>query len=297
VRFADDFLILCADYTGSEGARGAVAQCLEGRGLRLSLSTTRGTHPRHADDGKGGGDFLGCTMRHFPAGKTRRGNKQHGQPRGHKTPSTPRKAALTTPSAAWHTLVKPPRAAPQAARIPARNRGIPGWASYDRTGGSSAVFTHGARHLYAQLRPWATFRHPNQGGGWIARREWRLHPRRDCIVTGGAHAGLRLRGPAEIPQRKHVTLRGSASVYEGPLVSWAARLKDQPLTGNLKGHRRARQQGRCPGCGLHFNEGDVLELDHLVPLATGGSAHRTNTQLLPRHCHDQKHGPRAVGDA
>jgi RNA-directed DNA polymerase len=159
------------------------------------------------------------------------------------------------------------------------------------------VFTHCDSHLYAQLRHWATCRHPNKGVGWIVRRYWRLHPRWDFIVMGGARDGLRLRDHAEIQHHKHVKVRGSASVYDGNLVYWAARLKDHALTGNLKGHLLARQQGRCPGCGLHFKDGDLLELDHLVPIANGGSEHRTNKQVLHRHCHDQKHGQMAVGYA
>jgi RNA-directed DNA polymerase len=297
VRFADDFVILCADNAGIETARRAVEQFLGSIGLHLSPSKTRVSHTLRLHEGNVGFDFLGFTIRQFPAGKTRSGKKQNGKLLGHKTIITPSKAAIKTHVAALHTIVKQHKSAPQATLITALNRVIPGWARYYCTVVSSAVFTHCDSHLYAQLRHWANFRHPNKGASWIVRRYWRLHPRWDFIVSGGVYEGLGLRDHTEIHHRKHVKVRGNASVYDGKLVYWAARLKDHPLTGGIKGRLLALQQGRCPSCGLHFKDGDLLELDHLVPLLNRGSEHYTNKQVLHRHCHDQKHGHLTVGYA
>jgi 5-methylcytosine-specific restriction endonuclease McrA len=30
-----------------------------------------------------------------------------------------------------------------------------------------------------------------------------------------------------------------------------------------------QQQGKCKMCGLHFQEGDILEIDHIQPLTNG----------------------------
>jgi RNA-directed DNA polymerase len=49
-----------------------------------------------------------------------------------------------------------------------------------------------------------------------------------------------------------------------------------------------RQQGRCAYCGLHFQDGDILETDHIIPQSQGGKNNRDNKQLLHRHCHDSK---------
>jgi len=42
------------------------------------------------------------------------------------------------------------------------------------------------------------------------------------------------------------------------------------------------------GCGLHFTEGDLLEIDHINPVSCGGKKEWKNLQLLHRHCHDVK---------
>lgn len=48
------------------------------------------------------------------------------------------------------------------------------------------------------------------------------------------------------------------------------------------------QKGKCPWCGLSFQEWDVREVDHLIPRALGGKDEYKNLQLLHRHCHDEK---------
>ena len=49
-----------------------------------------------------------------------------------------------------------------------------------------------------------------------------------------------------------------------------------------------RQKGKCTRCGLYFKDGDVEEVDHIIPKAEGGRDDYKNLQLLHRHCHHQK---------
>jgi RNA-directed DNA polymerase len=49
-----------------------------------------------------------------------------------------------------------------------------------------------------------------------------------------------------------------------------------------------KQKGKCTECGLYFREGDILEIDHKVPLSQKGKDEYQNLQLLHRHCHDAK---------
>ena len=48
------------------------------------------------------------------------------------------------------------------------------------------------------------------------------------------------------------------------------------------------QKGKCALCGLYLKDGDLLEVDHLIPKSLGGTDLYVNLQLLHRHCHDQK---------
>ena len=87
---------------------------------------------------------------------------------------------------------------------------------------------------------------------------------------------------------RHVKVRGTASPFDGNLVYWAQRLRNAPLTRNRVSYLLRLQQGKCALCGLYLREDDVLEIDHLVPLALGGQEVVLNLQVLHRHCHDQK---------
>lgn len=48
------------------------------------------------------------------------------------------------------------------------------------------------------------------------------------------------------------------------------------------------QDNKCNVCNLKFLPGDVIEIDHIVPKASGGADHYGNLQALHGHCHDQK---------
>ncbi len=57
---------------------------------------------------------------------------------------------------------------------------------------------------------------------------------------------------------------------------------------NRKAKLLKQQKGKCPWCGLNFQDWDVLETDHIIPKALGGRDEYKNLQLLHRHCHDEK---------
>ena len=49
-----------------------------------------------------------------------------------------------------------------------------------------------------------------------------------------------------------------------------------------------QQKGICTHCGLFFKDGDLLEIDHIIPESRKGKDTYDNLQLLHRHCHDKK---------
>jgi RNA-directed DNA polymerase len=48
------------------------------------------------------------------------------------------------------------------------------------------------------------------------------------------------------------------------------------------------QKGKCAHCGMFFKDGDLLEIDHIIPKSKKGKDSYDNLQLLHRHCHDEK---------
>ncbi|MEB3826005.1 HNH endonuclease, partial [Phormidium sp. CCY1219] len=48
------------------------------------------------------------------------------------------------------------------------------------------------------------------------------------------------------------------------------------------------QKGKCNECGLFFTDSDLIEIDHIKPLAAEGKDTHKNRQALHQHCHDRK---------
>lgn len=87
---------------------------------------------------------------------------------------------------------------------------------------------------------------------------------------------------------KYVKVKGGVSVYNGDLSYWSKRA----ITPDLKTRTRAqllkRQNYKCSLCGKIFLPFDIIETDHITPIAKGGSHKITNLQLLHAVCHDKK---------
>jgi len=86
----------------------------------------------------------------------------------------------------------------------------------------------------------------------------------------------------------YVKVLGDKSPFDGNLIYWSLRLSKHPGMSSTKAKLLKQQQGKCKMCGLHFQEGDILEIDHIQPLTNGGKKDYQNLQLLHRHCHDAK---------
>jgi len=290
IRYADDFVVLCADLEGILAARAAVETWLAARGLHLNPEKTRVTHTLHPHEGHVGFDFLGFTIRQYPTGKHRCGRSTRGTLLGFKTLIRPSKKAIKHHVARTAEIIREHRAAPQHALIGRLNPVIRGWSRYYRTVAAAGTFTACDSHLFAQLWRWATHRHPRKGKKWLARRYWSFRPGHlwTFTVTNGEAAGLALSKHAATPITRQVKVRGTASPYDGNLPYWATRLRAHPLTKSTLGKLLARQQGRCSRCGLTFTSEDSIDVDHVSAERDGGTDTLDNKQALHNHCHDQK---------
>jgi len=73
-----------------------------------------------------------------------------------------------------------------------------------------------------------------------------------------------------------------------------ARRRSAPgkLSENIAAKLFKSQRGKCACCGLPL--GDDYHLDHIMPLALGGSNTDDNIQLLRKRCNNQKHASHPV---
>jgi len=294
VRYADDLVVLHPTEEGVKKAREVLETWLLDMGLELKPSKTRIAHTLQEYQGRAGFDFLGFTIRQFPVGKTHAGRaNQYGPPLGFKTLIKPSKEAIQRHIAEMRTVIKKNKSASQGKLIKELNSVIRGWTNYYRTVAATETFNHCRHVLYLQLRAWTNSRHPNKNRTWIAHKYWHVDDGQGWIVKDQESATL-----WEHPQthiQRHAKVRGTASPYDGNLLYWSKRLRTHSMFNGMLGKLLQKQKGKCRWCELLFQDGDIVEIDHIIPRSLGGGEELSNKFVLHRHCHDQRHAQRANG--
>jgi RNA-directed DNA polymerase len=281
VRYADDFVVLYPTMEGMEVIQHTVEQFLADMGLHLNPKKTRIVHTLDHHNGEPGFDFLGFNIRQYRVGKTH-GMKPDGKtPQGFKTLIRPSKDAIRRHIAALRDIIRKHRTAKQDVLIYALNPVITGWTRYYRTGTSTETFRTCEYILYRMLRRWAERRHLTKSKHWVSKRYWRNVGNKWRFGDNRVYIWLH----PDTHIQRHYKVRGTASPYDGNLVYWTRRLKQHPLNRTAESQLLQRQRGRCVECRLHFQDGDLWEVDHIDPR---GGERITNKQLLHRHCHDRK---------
>jgi 5-methylcytosine-specific restriction endonuclease McrA len=134
-------------------------------------------------------------------------------------------------------------------------------------------------HLFPLLLRWAKRRHPRKSASWITHPYWRTVEQDHWRFA--TPEGPHLTHHASIPIQRHGKVKGRASPFDGNLLYWARRLQQShPLTMSRLGALLYKQQGKCRYCGLHFRDGDLIEIDHITPQSQGG---KMNAVIWP-HC-------------
>ena len=290
VRYADDFVVLHRDLAVIEQVKQLVNTWLADMGLELKPSKTRITHTLQPHEGNVGFDFLGFHVQQHPVGKTHSGKLAHKGKEsvllGFKTIITPSQESLRRHNQALSEVIHINKMAPQAALIARLNPLIRGWSNYFSTVCSKDTFAKMDQLLYIKLRSWAMFRHSHKSRHWIAKRYWRMEKGRrwDFATKKGAS----LLQYDDTPIERHIKVKGTKSPFDGDWVYWASRLGNHPEVPRRMANLLRRQKGKCLGCGLFFRDGDLPELDHIIPTVLGGKDAYENWQLLHRHCHDTK---------
>ncbi len=281
IRYADDFVVLHPTKEGVEKAQQVVSAWLENMGLVLHPNKTRITHTLENQEGTAGFDFLGFTIRQYPVGKSHTG-KLCGNPLGFKTIITPSKDAVQRHVQELGRIVRKHTATAQKDLIAQLNPVIRGWSNYYRAVSAKETLSECDHLLYGQLRHWARHRHHQKGGTWVKEKYW------DADWRFKTPSGTMLGRHNDTSIRYHVKIRGAASPYDGNLIYWAQRLQDHPLTRNNLAKLLKLQKGKCEYCELYLRDGDLIEVDHIVPRSMGGQDVWWNKQALHRHCHDKK---------
>lgn len=283
IRYADDFVILHDDPEIIDRCEEITREWLKGMGLELKPSKTRKAHTlEKSGNEEPGFNFLGFTIRQFQVGK-------HSSKQGFKTIITPSKDSVKRQESKLTEIIQTHKGAPQSALIARLNPVIKGWARYYSTVCSKHTYKEIDNHVTIKLFSWANHRHPQKNRSWIANRYWLIDKGGGwAFVTNTNNEPLRLLTHRTTSIVRHIKVKEDKSPYDGDITYWSSRLGRHPDLPRSKALLLKKQKGKCPWCGQFFQDGDLMETDHIKPSSKGGNNTPANKQLLHRHCHDEK---------
>lgn len=279
VRYADDFVVIHPDRQIIEKARSILTDWLKEVGLEISEAKTKVTHTSE------GFDFLGFNIRQYSVGKNNSGKNGHGKTLGHKTLIIPSKEKVLKHYRNMAEIINSHNAAPQAALVRILNPIIRGWANYYSTVVSSETFQKLDNLIWLRLKRWCKRRHPNKNASYATDKYFKTVGNQNWVFGDKSST---LINHADIPIIRHIKVRDRKSPYDGDTAYWANRLGKHPELPTRVSKLLKAQKGKCNQCGLMFRDGDIWEVDHIIPRNNGGKNLYSNLQLLHRHCHDVK---------
>jgi len=295
IRYADDFVILHNNKAVVQRCRDIISNWLSDIGLQLKPEKTRLSHtlnPEWSDDGTAGFDFLGHHIQQYPTGKYQCARDSKGRILGFNTLITPSKKAIKVHQNQIGQIIRKHRSSPQVTLIKELNPVIRGWTAYYSNSDAQSVGELSKQdHLtYLKLRRWAKRRCGNTNSG--RKKYWTTIGGNNWVFAtreGKANA-FRLLTHTEFgsSSTEYVKVKGDKSPNDCDSIYWSTRLGAHPELPIRKAKLLKQQKGKCPHCGLRFQEWDVIEVDHIIPRALGGKDEYKNLQLLHRHCHDVK---------
>ena len=178
-----------------------------------------------------------------------------------------------------------------------------GWANYFQYCECKETFAKVDNVIYQQLRAWTLRRAVRQGrievmakyfqkgqtyafqgrsysANWVFGGEKK--------TTAGGELKAHVPKLAWVSSKKFVKVQGTSSVYDGNAMYWSLRNPRYSLFSYRKTKLLRMQRGMCAMCKKAFVNGDVMEIDHIIPKSKGGPDKYLNLQLLHRHCHISK---------
>ena len=286
IRYADDFVIIHERLEIVEQCKQIINEWLAEYDLEIKPEKTQIVHTlKHINGKKPGLNFLGFNIRQHPVGKYKTGKNSNGKALGFKTIIKPSEEGVKRHYAKVAEVITKHNAAPQTALVAKLNPIFRGWSNYYRTVCSKEIYSKVGHLIFLRLYRWARRRHPNKNRKWIVNKYWKTVGG-DNWVFGDKDVSLYKH--SKTPIVRHTKVKGVSSPYDGNTKYWATRMGKHPEMSYSVSRLLKKQKGKCAMCNRTFREDNVIEKDHIIALALGGSNHKDNFQLLHGHCHDEK---------
>ena len=276
VRYADDFVVLCASREDAQAAHDTLQEWLKIRGLTFSTEKTRVVSMWE------GFDFLGFTLQWVRTATRQRGSKLHIRPSRPSLDKLRRRLRQE-----WFAL----RGSAIDVLLLRLNPIVRGWANYFRTSSATKAFSKLDSWTFVRAMRHVKHSHSNKSWRWLSARYWgRLNPKRqDKWVFGRTQSGRYLLKFSWFAIQTHVLVKGTASPDDPTLrVYWQHRQATHAPTLPLHQQKLAkRQRYRCSVCAESLFNDESLEVHHVQPRAAGGSHRAENLTLVHFYCHQQ----------
>jgi RNA-directed DNA polymerase len=286
IRYCDDFVVIHSDLSIIQKSQQVISEWLKGIGLELKPSKTSITHTFTLYQGKVGFDFLGFHIRQYPVGNYLSAKKGNGTILGFTTTVTPSKESLKRHIFEIGRIIDNHQNAPQSGLIDKLNPIIRGWSNYYSTVPSWDIFSKADFLIYQKLRAWAINRCASSNKHRTVNKYWRKIGSDNWRFC--THEGYKLAKHTDTKIIRYTQVKGNRSPYDGDWIYWSTRMGHHPEVPSRVAFLLKRQKGKCTHCGLYFQDGNLMEVDHITPLSKGGKDEYKNLQLLHRHCHDIK---------
>jgi len=286
IRYADDFVVLHNDVEIVKECKEAISEWLTQIGLELKPSKTKISHTLNQFEGNTGFDFLGFTIRQFETGKYRSSKSSNGKPLGFTTQIQPSREKQKEHQKKIGEVIKRHTSGSQADLILELNPIIRGWSNYYSTIFASKTFNKMDFLTWQKLRSWALRACPKTKKYKVFPKYWKRIGNENWRFS--TDNGLVLAKYLDTKTKIHIKVKGQKSPYDGDYIYWASRMGKHPLISSRLANLLHKQKGKCEHCNLYFYDGDLIEIDHIIPISQGGKDEYKNLQALHRHCHDTK---------
>jgi RNA-directed DNA polymerase len=289
-RYADDFVVTAPRLQDIQAVKEQVGLWLsEEAGLSLSEAKTRIVKSTE------GFEFLGF---HLISVKNQAKNK-------YKLRIYPSKSSKARLVERIRNILQNNRAASAYNLIQQLRPRVIGWANYFQYSECSKDFSKMDYIIFQQLRAWV-FRRKSKGLHSRTKIKEKYFPSgKEYLFRGNKHFNnwvlwgqTKVKGGeiqeiflpklSWVSSCRHVKIQGTASPYDGNHLYWAKRMEKYSGFNHSVSKLIKMQYGRCAICQQYFTPVDVVEIDHIVPRAKGGSSRFKNLQALHKHCHIQK---------
>jgi RNA-directed DNA polymerase len=238
------------------------------------------THIRHLREGF---NFLAFNIRPYPAPNSSRS--------GYKLLIKPSPEAIQDVKRKFKGLWRKHVGSPTIALINEMNPVIRGWSNYFRVGVSKEVFNDLDAFMYQRAQRYMKRRHPKKSGWWRTEKYWgQTLGRQDRWVFQDKERNGTLRKFAWTKIVRHRLVPTTYSPDDPTLQDyWQQRRAKPQVTAFRRRQLVQRQQGICPVCHQHLENGEELHIHHVVPKNSGGKDDLANLRLVHPNCHRQIH--------